>query len=235
MKKMPLKTKMILGILFFLPVLFVLVLTLSKENYNSLDIVNENVNDIPQNDSTSIQLKDHLTVLAFLGKKPNDKSVAALNLKEIVYDRFKGFKKFQVVVLVSEETKLESAALFKEIAKYEDMRFWHFVYLKENEIKYVFNGLKTNTVLNQNLATDHVFIIDTDLNQRGRIDDRTDNEKKMNKPIYGLYDYDCIKVAELKNKMSADDLRILFTEYRQKRKGKFDSSSRRKEDIEVNN
>ena len=40
-------------------------------------------------------------------------------------------------------------------------------------------------------------------------------------------------VAEVKNKMS-DDLRILFTEYRQKRKGEFDSSSRRAEDLNAN-
>jgi len=69
-----------------------------------------------------------------------------------------------------------------------------------------------------------------DLAQRGRIDDREDNEKEKNKPVYGLSAYNCIEVAEIKNKMS-DDLRILFTEYRQKRKGNFDSSSRRASDI----
>jgi hypothetical protein len=75
-----------------------------------------------------------------------------------------------------------------------------------------------------------VFIVDKDLNQRGRIDDRTDNEIEKNKPIYPLLGYDCIEVSEIKNKMS-DDLRILFTEYRQKRKGEFNSDTRRANDL----
>jgi len=47
-----------------------------------------------------------------------------------------------------------------------------------------------------------------------------------------LNSYDCIEVSEIKNKMS-EDMRILFTEYRQKRKGNFDSSSRRAGDIKT--
>ena len=42
--------------------------------------------------------------------------------------------------------------------------------------------------------------------------------------------YDCLEVSVLKNKMS-EDMRILFTEYRQKRKGNFNSTSRRAEDL----
>jgi hypothetical protein len=68
------------------------------------------------------------------------------------------------------------------------------------------------------------------LNQRGRLDDRTENEIEKNKPEYILGSYDCIEVAEIKNKMS-DDLRILFTEYRQKRKGEFNSDTRRANDL----
>ena len=69
--------------------------------------------------------------------------------------------------------------------------------------------------------------------QRGRIDDRTDNDIVNQVDVYGLYSYNCIEVAEIKNKMS-EDLRILFTEYRQKRKGNFDSSSRRAQDLKTN-
>jgi len=38
-------------------------------------------------------------------------------------------------------------------------------------------------------------------------------------------------VSELKNKLAAEDLRVLFTEYRQKRKGEFNSTVRRAEDL----
>lgn len=234
MEKKSYKKPLILGVLFFLPVFFVLIMSISKENYNTLDIVKENVRELPATNELQIQLKDHLTVLAFFGKKPMEKATEASNLKELIYDKFKGFKKFQIVVLVTEEAKAEAQQLYKEIALYEDLRFWHFVYLKEGEINNLFNSLKTNTVLDANLATSNVFIVDTDLSQRGRLDDRTDNEIVSNKPVYGLSSYNCIEVDQLKNKMGADDLRVLFTEYREKRKGNFDSSQRRANEINNN-
>ena len=77
--------------------------------------------------------------------------------------------------------------------------------------------------------------LDKERNQRGRLDDREDIEKDRNKPIYPLYSYDCIEVAELKNKMASEDMRVLFTEYRQKRKGNFNTDSRREQDLKANN
>ena len=94
----------------------------------------------------------------------------------------------------------------------------------------MFFSLKSKVSLNNDLSINDVFVIDKDLNQRGRLDDRTDNELEKKKPVYGLSAYDCIEVAEIKNKMS-DDLRILFTEYRQKRKGEFNSDRRRASDL----
>ena len=35
-------------------------------------------------------------------------------------------------------------------------------------------------------------------------------------------------IAELKNKMAAEDMRVLFKEYRDKRKGEFDDSNQRR-------
>ncbi len=235
MKKEQLKRNFTLGVLFLLPVMFVLVMSLSKENFVTLDVVNSNVIDIPSENNTDIKLEGYLTVLGFFGKEPKDKDIEALNLKEIVYDKFKGFKKFQIVILVSKGTESETLELFKEIASYEDLRFWHFVHLDDEDISKTFKSLKSNFELNQNLSTDKVFIIDTDLNQRGRLDDRDDREKSMNKPVRELNFYSCTEIAELKNKMSADDLRILFTEYRQKRKGEFNSDTRRANDLNKTN
>lgn len=229
------KTKryVVLGILFFLPVTFLLFLYPATHNYTPLDIVNESVLDLDffiSNSEENIVLKDHITVLGFFGRTPMDRMVAASNLKELVYDKFKGFKKFQVVILLPNGTEEAAAKLKQEISSYEDIRFWHFVFGEPNDIQNVFDSLKINTELDSNLATDLVFIIDKDLNQRGRIDDRTDNQLEKNKTIYGLNSYDCIEVAEIKNKMS-EDMRILFTEYRQKRKGDFDSTTRRANDL----
>ena len=230
MKKGSAKQNIILSILFFLPVAFIIVMLSSKENYNPLDIVKESIIELPNNEA-NIQLEGHITVLAFLGEKPMENSIAALNLKELIYDRCKGFKTFQIVALVPHESKEESETLLKKIKTYEDLRFWHFVYANPSEIKTVFKSLRSDVQLDGNLATNSVFIVDRDKMQRGRLDDRTDKEVENNAPVYGLYDYDCISVDELKNKMSAEDMRVLFTEYRQKRKGEFNSTTRRANDL----
>ncbi|MEZ4803317.1 MAG: hypothetical protein R2797_11140 [Gelidibacter sp.] len=233
MEKKLVKRNLILGILFFLPVIFLLFLYPAQHHYNTLDIVNTNVeelNGFVSDTDEQIILQDHITVLGFLGKHPMQNVMAASNIKELVYDKFKGFKKFQVVIVVSEGTTDEVENLKKEINSYEDLKYWHFVFADNLGIQKLFSSLKSNGMLDENLATDNIFIIDKGLSQRGRIDDRSDNELTSKKPIYPLLCYNSIEVAEIKNKMS-EDMRILFTEYRQKRKGNFDSSTRRANDL----
>ena len=77
--------------------------------------------------------------------------------------------------------------------------------------------------------------MDKDLNQRGRLDDREKKELANNKPSVELTSYNTIKIAELKNKFG-DDFRVLFQEYREKRKGTFESSDqRRANDLKAEN
>jgi len=223
----------ILVILFFLPVVFLLFLYPSKHNYNTLEIVKGNIletSGFATEGGETIGLENNLTVLGFFGSNPMDKATAALNLKELIYDKFKGFKRFQILILVPNGSEAQIKLLKQELLKYDALKYWHFVYGSQQDIANVFNSLKTSEDLDDNFSTDQVFIIDKERNQRGRLDDRTEREIEKEKPVYVLSSYDCIEVSEIKNKMS-EDMRILFTEYRQKRKGTFDSSTRRAEDL----
>ena len=236
MQKKSFKKTLILSVLFFLPVIFLLFLYPSKHNYNPLDIVKtniENVTNFKDEEGHSVSLKNNITVLGFFGSNTMEQITSASNLKELIYDKFKGFKRFHVLILVPQGSQEQVSALKKELLKYDELKYWHFGYGHPQDISTVFNSLKSTEPLNENNATSHVFIVDKELNQRGRIDDRTDNDIEANKKVFGMYSYNAIKVAELKNKMS-EDMRILFTEYRQKRKGNFDSSSRRADDIKTN-
>lgn len=233
MKTSNTKRNIVLGILFFLPVAFLLMLYPAKHNYIPLDVINKGVVDLTNFSSEGedqIQFSEHITVIGFIGKKPLEKITAISNLKELVYDKFRGFKKFQIVIVAPEEAKNEVEIIKKQIATYEDLRFWHYVYGSDSEIKELYSSLKVEHPLTKNLATNDVFIIDMDVNQRGRLDARSEKQIEDNTPMRSLSAYDCIEVAELKNIMS-EDVRILFTEYRQKRKGKFDSTSRRASDL----
>lgn len=233
MERKNMKRNWVLGVLFFLPVMFLIFLYPAKHNYQPLDIIKGHVYDVEtfkNLDGQSVLLKDHITVIGFLGNQPMSHLTEASNLKELVYDKFKGFKKFQIVVLFPNSAKEQAQTLYKEISTYEDLRFFEFAFGDPSEIQTVFNSLNHQSNLNANLFTPQVFIVDKDLTQRGRLDDRTDKEIEKNSEIYPLYSYNTLEVSEMKNKMS-EDMRILFTEYRQKRKGDFDSTTRRANDL----
>ena len=226
----------VLAILFLLPVVFLLFLYPSTHNYNTLDIVGEDINEIDsltfinQNSST---FKGNITILSFLGNNPMKNITSALNLKELVYDKFKGFKKFQIVSIGGKESKSQLENVRKELLKSDELKYWYFAYSDTESIDKIFNSLRSNHDLDSLNYTNQVFIVDKLLNQRGRIDDRDDDQKEKDFNLFGLYSYNSILVSEIKGKMN-DDIRILFTEYRQKRKGNFNSNIRRISNLEGN-
>jgi hypothetical protein len=93
------------------------------------------------------------------------------------------------------ETKL------KEIAPTDS---WFFAFGSDESIKQVFNSLKSNLSLDENLSTPYVFIVDKEASLRGR--DEDDEEGLM-------YGFDSSTIAEINNKMS-DDVKVLLAEYR---------------------
>ena len=237
MNKEKVKRYGILSILFFLPVAFLLLLLPAKHHYTPLEVVKYGIKDLEgfSVENESILLKDHISVIGFLGRQPMEQSVMASNVKELIYDKFKGFKKFQIVMIVPNGAQAEAEKLKTEISAYEDLKYWHFAYGSPATINKFYKGLKTQQPLDGNFASDEIYIVDKDLNQRGRIDDRENKGTTSDMPAVELVSYNTIKVSELKNKFG-DDLRVLFQEYREKRKGTFESSeSRRANDLKPEN
>ena len=224
----------ILGILFGVPFLFILQFKEEvfpqfsvEHNYYPLDIIKKNIMDLDSInflDKKSANLKDNLTVLSFVGNQPMNNITGGLNLKQLVYDKFKGFKfnkkKFQIITIGIEGSENGMQSYKRELLKYDKLEYWYFGTSSIDNYENIYNSLFDNSNNLDNLyATNNVFIIDEDRNQRGRIiDDENDNIK--NKEEIGLFSYNSISVSEIKNKMN-DDIRILFTEYRDRRKGKF--------------
>ena len=233
MKLFNARKPIVLSVLFFLPVTFLLFLYPSKHNYETLDIVKSDITELKgfiSTDNEPVFFENKISVVAFLGAEPMDDATLALNLKELIYDKFLGFKRFQVLVLVPNSAKDQVYELDKELNSYIPMEYWTFAFGSDQSIRNAYSSLRVSNSLQPNLSTSSIFIIDKERNQRGRLDDRTKQEIEANSPVYSLYSYNVLEVSELKNKMS-DDIRILFTEYRQKRKGNFDSTSRRANDL----
>lgn len=226
----------ILGILFLLPVIFLLFLYPSTHNYNTLDIVNENIVEIDSLnflDNNQTTLENNITILNFLGENPIDNITSALNLKELVYDKFKGFKKFQIVSISSGDSSNFLYEVKKELLKSDELNYWYFATVDNVSLQKIYFSLRAESKLDSFNYTSQVFIIDKQKNQRGRIDDRDEDQVIKNLDLTGLYSYNSIKVSEIKSKMN-DDIRILFTEYRQKRKGNFNSNIRRISNLDGN-
>ena len=219
----------ILGILFLLPVIFLLFLYPSTHNYNALDIVNEDIVEtdlLNFIDNRKTNFEGNITILNFLGDNPVENITGTLNLKELVYDKFKGFKKFQIISISSLNSEKSLESVKKELLKSDELKYWFFATSSYEEINKIYSSLRYQNELDSLNYTSEVFIIDKQRNQRGRIDDRDDNQIENKIDSFGLYSYNSIIVSEIKKKMN-DDIRILFTEYRQKRKGTFNSNIRR--------
>ena len=226
----------ILGILFLLPVIFLLFLYPSTHNYNTLDIVNEDIKEtdfLNFIDNRKTNFEGNITILNFLGDMPVENITGTLNLKELVYDKFKGFKKFQIISIASLNSEKSLENVKKELLKSDELKYWFFATTSDEEINKIYNSLRSQKGLDSSNYTSQVFIIDKQRNQRGRIDDRDDDQIEKNIDLFGLYSYNSIIVSEIKKKMN-DDIRILFTEYRQKRKGNFNSNIRRISNLDGN-
>lgn len=230
------KKKIILAVLFLLPVAIVLILLFTDHNYNPLPVINENVAELVNYESfeekEEIQFKGKITILGFLGDNVKERKINILNLNQKIYKRFSGFKDFQIVMLVTEGQSQEIKDLKYEISRFSDeLKAWNFVIVDEKELRRIFDELESPLVLDGYKSSDYVYIIDKDRNMRGRFDDRSKTDIEENKDVFMLYGYDTIEISELSGKMT-DDIRVLFKEYRDKSK-KEQSQDRRSEGVEV--
>lgn len=201
------KKFLVLGILFILPIVVYLFFASGVNNFAKLPVLVEGVNDVSRMESLSgenISLSDKITVLGFLGDNLEVKKTNALNLNQKIYKRFNGFADFQFVMVLPKGSEEKARALKKELSPLADIVNWKFVFASDYEIKRVYNSLKTPFLLDENLSTSYVFIIDKDKSLRGR-DDKDDEGI--------LYGYKATSVAELNDKM-IDDVKVILAEYR---------------------
>jgi hypothetical protein len=157
------KKPLVLSVLFFLPVLFLLFLYPSKHNYETLDILQTNIPELynfKTLDGDSIQLEGHLSVVGFLGDSPMDDATFALNLKELIYDKFLGFKRFQVLALVPYSAEQQVLDLNKELNAFAPLQYWKFAFGTEQAIKEAYTNFKITRPLKLNLSSNHVFVVE---------------------------------------------------------------------------
>ena len=199
---------LILTFLFFFPIFIYIFLASGINNFAKLPILTTNVLDIENvsGNEKGVTLKDNISIIGFWGGDINLRKSEALNLNQKIYKRFYQFQDFQFVFLTTKDQENNVSNLKEELTRGvgTDLEKWNFIFTDEIEIQKIYTSLATDIELSEEKSTPYVFIIDRDLNLRGRDDDED---------IGKLYGFNAESVAEINNKM-VDDVKIILAEYR---------------------
>ncbi|MFS4455873.1 hypothetical protein [Maribacter sp. 2304DJ31-5] len=197
------KKTFVLVVLFILPIVAYLFFASGVNNFGKLPTLTEGIKELNA-EGQDVRFTDNITILGFLGYDIALKKGNAFNLNQKIYKRFYEFKDFQCVMIVPKGTEDKVAELKKELADLADVRKWRFVFADPQMVRQIFGNLGTNLMLDKNLGTPYVFIIDKERNLRGRTADEEEGTK---------YGFNTNSVAELNNKME-DDVKVILAEYR---------------------
>ena len=197
------KKTFVLVVLFVLPIVVYLFFASGVNNFGKLPILTENISEARFNGENT-RFADNITVLGFLGNEVELKKGNAFNLNQKIYKRFYEFNDFQFIMVMPIGTEDEVENLKRELSNLVDIEKWKFVFEEPELIQKLFNSLKTDIRLDENLGTPYVFIIDKERNLRGRTEDEDEGTK---------FGFNTNSVADLNNKM-VDDVKIILAEYR---------------------
>lgn len=215
------KKRVVLFLLFIFPLICFLILSTGENNFKKLPTITQNIIDISEIDSTnSVKLKEYVSIICFLGNDVNKNKSGLFNLNEKVYKKFTDYKKFQILAVYPKEQKTAAQKLKEEIGAFTDMQKWKFVASSKAEIEAFYSSFAFNEPLD-NLSSTKAFLVDKDVNLRGRLkDDGIENNK--------LVGYNLNSVAELNGKLK-DDVKVLYYEYYAAFKTKNKNKADRKE------
>ncbi len=199
------KKRLVLAILFILPLVAYLFFSSGINNFAKLPKLKNNIPTLEQlSEGSAVDFEKKITLLSFFGKDFDTKKVYAFNVKEKIYDRYHEFKDFQVVSVITPDQVQKINDFKAEIDKTSSSKNWKFIVLEPDNIKKLFRSLNTDLSLDQNLATNLMFIIDKNLSLRGRSHDEDEGIK---------FGYDMSNIAEISDKFN-DDVKIILAEYR---------------------
>ncbi|MGB0949484.1 MAG: hypothetical protein ACPGU0_05200, partial [Marinirhabdus sp.] len=188
-------------VLFLLPITVYLFFASGVNNFAKLPVLTQGVAELPP--AHNVQFKNKISVLCFFGTDVENKKANLFNLAHKIYKKNYQFNDFQFVVLVTPGQEETIEQLKRKLSEIEDPGNYKFISISKNETRAIFSSLQTGAALDDELATDTVFIIDKEQNLRGRNDDGAGTR----------YGYNAADYAEVNNDMS-DDIKVILAEYR---------------------
>lgn len=201
------KKRAVLFALFILPLVFFLILSTGINNFKKLPTLTQGVQNISTSDTTqTTSLAGKISVVCFFGSHVDSIKGGFFNLNQKIYKPFYGFQDFQMIGIYPKGSEEQVLAFKKDIEAFTDTSKWQFVAMETADIEALFSSFKSPYSLDAKAFSSRVFIVDKDLNLRGRLQDKETEGGK-------LYGYNTQSVAELNNKMK-DDIKVVLAEYR---------------------
>lgn len=206
------KKYFVLSVLFFLPIVAYMFFATASHNSLFLPVISKNHTEIPTQfvslNGEKVALNEKITVLGFPGNDIDEVKANLFNLNQKIYNKYGGFKDFQMVMIMPDGTQDKIKAIMLEFRRLSnDLKNWHFLFAKPSEIENYFKAFQFKNSLDVHYGTSFVYIIDKDKCLRGR------KGQKIKGKVEYRECYNTISAAELHNEMS-DDVKILLREYR---------------------
>ena len=232
------KNKLVLISLFILPIAIYLVFSTASHNSLFLPTISKNNLDIPSDwsslDGNPLSMKDKITILGFVGDNVIENRGNFFNLNQKIYNKYKGFKDFQMIMVVPKGNEKKCQQIIDELAPITgEMTGWKFAFSTPDSIQDFYDSYKLIGQLDEKKGTPAVIIVDKELNHRGRKGKNKKGEDEFKES------YNTISAADLHNEMT-DDVKIILREYRlalkkNKNERKDDFRDNIKENIEKQN
>lgn len=205
------KKVLLLVALFVVPVVAYLFFASGVNSFIKLPVVTEKIPELSTSweplSGDPVQLKNKITILGFTGNDIKYVEGNITNLAHKIYDKNKDFVDFQVIMIAPKETEEAISKLNAQLSVNVDLKHWHYVMAEEKDIQEYFEKLNLVGNLDSKFGTSNVYIIDKELNLRGR---KGKNKKGEEEYREG---YNTISAADLHNEM-ADDVKVILAEYR---------------------
>ncbi len=204
------KKNLVLIVLFILPIVAYLFFASGVNSFSKLPVITTNVSELGELKSTndkSVRLASKITILGFSGTDVYEKRGGYFNLSQKIYNRYREFKDFQVVILVPVGAEKQVEVVLNKLKAVSNMSNWHFVFATPQEIEAVYKSMKLQNPIDVSKGSNTVYIIDKELSLRGRKGKNNKDEEEYREG------YNTSLVSELHNEMT-DDVRIILAEYR---------------------
>jgi len=206
------KNKLVLISLFILPIAIYLVFSTASHNSLFLPTISKNNLDIPSEwsslDGNPLSMKGKITILGFVGENVIENRGNFFNLNQKIYNKYKGFKDFQMIMVVPKGNEKKCQQIIDELAPITgEMTGWKFAFSTPDSIQDFYDSYKLIGQLDENKGTPAVIIVDKELNHRGRKGKNKKGEDEFKES------YNTISAADLHNEMT-DDVKIILREYR---------------------